>query len=613
MCGIAGFVDHKGNTDFSVIRKMTDEIIHRGPDSSGEYNAVNKVAGLGVRRLSIIDLQTGNQPITNEDGSCVVVYNGEIYNYPELKKKLTLKGHKFRTKTDTEVLVHLYEEYGPEMINMLNGMFAFALWDEKKQKLILGRDRAGIKPLYYFYQKSYLAFGSELKTILKTPGFTKEINRNSLNTYCHFGFLPGDMTMFKGVNKLLPGHYMTYDRKGLKIHKYFDIINLKSRESVDLNNLLDKAVKSQLVSDVEVGVFLSGGIDSSLVAHYAQKYKNLKSFSIGFNEKGFDESEHAHYAAKILGTKHFSEEFLAGDVINSFNEITRKLDEPLSDPSLFPTYKVSRLAAKYVKVVLSGDGADELFGGYPTYQAHLLARYLNQLPHSVNSMISGTINFIPENIFNIIPLSFKDYPKKNLARIVINSLKYKNPESHLFLLTSFFLGQNQLTPKPKNDFINKTIPRMDTITNPSLQGQITDFYTYLRDDFLVKVDRASMLNSLEVRVPFLDNDVIEYAFTTNKPHVNLFQTKIQLREILAKNLPDTAKRPKKGFGLPLAKWMRNDLMDFTYSGLQNKKLHDYIEKKKIDKLWVDHQNLAHDNSGCLWLLVMLSAWLNNWG
>lgn len=609
MCGIAGYIDFSSRTNPSVLEKMTDEIIYRGPDSSGKFISKDNLCGLGVRRLRIIDLKTGDQPIKNEDGTVVVIYNGEIYNYKSLRKVLEKKGHKFRTKTDTEVLVHGYEEYGENFVHKLNGMFAFALWDEKNKKLILGRDRAGIKPLYYYTTSNLLIFGSEPKVILAHPSYRKKINFQALELYGYLGFLPGEISMYSGIKKLLPGHTLTFTKSQFIITKYFELESRKKGRSEDLDTLLHNAVKSQLVADVPVGIFLSGGLDSSLLAYYVSKFKKLKSFSIGFKETGFDESQHAHTVAKKIGTEHYSLEFNARDVTDIYEKIIPKLDEPLSDASLIPTYKVSQLARKHVTVALSGDGGDELFGGYPTYQAHLYARALKYLP---KSLLSNLLKNLPESIVNLIPTSFKDYPKKHLAQIVLTGMKYGEIERHLYWMRTFFIGEQSLFRKPDLSFLKETIPDLRSQDNSRL-GQVIDFYTYLRDDFLVKTDRASMLNSLEVRVPYLDNDVLAFAFSTHEPHLNLFKTKLQLRKLLADKLPEIAKRPKKGFGIPLKSWLKSELKDFGYSMLKNNSLYDYVDKQKIKNLWDAHQAGFENNSGSIWMLIMLSGWLKRWG
>jgi len=609
MCGIAGYVDFDKNTDPSVIKKMTDSISYRGPDSSGKFTSPDKSAGLGIRRLSIIDLKTGDQPILNEDKTVAVVYNGEIYNYRDLRVILENDGHKFTTQSDTEVIVHGYEKWGESVVGKLNGMFAFALWDDKNKKLLIGRDRSGIKPLYYYHAGNQLVFASELKAILKFPGIKNVIDHESLSEYLFVGFVSSGRSIFSDVVKLPPGYFLTFQNSHLSLKKYFSLEISNSTQFENLDHLMDRVVSDQLVSDVPIGVFLSGGLDSSLISYYVSKHKKLNSFSIGFSEPGFDESDHAHYVARMIKTSHHSEEFVPRDVENIFSEITKLLDEPISDPSLIPTFKVCRLARKYVKVVLSGDGGDELFGGYPTYQAHILAGYFDRLPKIFPDIAENIINLIPDSLLKYLPLSFQDYPKKKLAKIVLNGMKFNNPQRHLYWMKTFFLGDQKLTSKNSLGYVDK----LDiTGVGSKFIGQVIDFSSYLPEDFLVKVDRASSFNSLEVRVPYLDNRIIDYAFSYKRNHLNLLKTKLELRELLTKNLPQIAKRKKKGFGIPLNNWLRLDLKDFAYSYLTDKKLIHIIPKTKIQKLWKDHQGGISDNSGVIWQLVVLSGWLQNW-
>ena len=605
MCGIAGYVDFSSAPDPKTLRAMTDSIIYRGPDSSGEFFSKDKKVGLGARRLSIIDLVTGDQPISNEDGTVTVVYNGEIYNYLPLREELLKKGHKFRTKSDTETLVHLYEEYGEEMPKKLNGMFAFAIWDEEKGKLFIARDRTGIKPLYYFQKGKYLVFGSEVKTLFKFPPITKKIDPWAFGFFCYFGYLPGEYSIFGGVKKLLPGHSLSFSKSGIKIRKYWELVFDGNYSETPLDELLRNAVVSQLQADVPVGVFLSGGLDSSLISYYiTEGGRKMKSFSISFEEESFDEGIYARMVAKRLGTEHREETFKVSEVPDLFKELTEKLDEPFSDPSILPTYKVSKLARKYVKVALSGDGGDELFGGYPTYKGQLIAEVLKYTPKDLIDL--GT------RLLSVLPNSFENYPKKTLATIFARALKMEAFERQIYMMRTFFLGENLLAAKPNLQEVRKLLPDIDRIKSPSLKAQAIDFYTYLRDDFLVKTDRASMYNSLEVRVPYLDNEVIDFAFSTQKRHVGLFKTKMLLRELAEKYVPEVAQRPKKGFGIPTAKWFRGPLKEFAYTQIQNKDLYEYIDKEKIEKVWKNHQEMKENNGGVLWMLVMLSGWLNNW-
>ncbi|MGB6882068.1 MAG: asparagine synthase (glutamine-hydrolyzing), partial [Microgenomates group bacterium] len=486
MCGIAGYVNYSSEVSKHTLNSMMGEIVYRGPDSTGKFLSKSKRAALGIQRLSILDLKTGDQPISNEDGTVTVVFNGEIYNYKDLKKQLLKDGHKFKTNSDTEVLVHLYEKYGKKMPKFLNGMFAFAIWDEKKQSLFLARDRAGIKPLYYFISGKQIVFGSEVKTILKHSSYKKEVDRDVLQLYLSFGYIPGEKSIFKNIYKLLPGHSLTFSKSGIQRLKFFDLPSNGNEGDISLDKLIEKSVSLQLQADVPVGVLLSGGLDSSLIAYYIGKVKKLKSFSIGFDEASFDESKHAYAVAKKIGTEHYNETFSSKDAIDIYKVISGKLDEPLADASILPTYKVCKLARKHVKVVLSGDGGDELFGGYPTYQAHIIAEKVNFLPKILfNSAIAA---------FDLLPASNENYSKKDLATIFLKGIKMPIEERHLYIMKTFFLGENTVSKEAELRQITKLLPKIKEMEKPYKVGQIIDFYTYLRDDFLIKTDRASMYN-----------------------------------------------------------------------------------------------------------------------
>lgn len=600
MCGITGFVNFSIQPDKKNLERSLKEIIHRGPDSSGYY--IDKHVALGIRRLSIIDLKTGDQPISNEDNTVTVVFNGEIYNFQQLEDDLLKKGHHFKTKTDTEVLVHLYEDDGEQMLNKLNGMFAFAIWDKKKEKLFVARDHVGIKPLYFYQKGDLLIFGSEVKTILKHPQIKKAINSHSLALYSYFGYIPGDESIFKGVDKLPPGNYLTFSRKGLSIKKYFAI---KKTENDDLAELFADAIKRQSIADVPLGVFLSGGLDSTLVTYYLTKVSSkVKTFSISFSEKSFDEGQFAAIVARQLGTDHREGSFSVKDVISDFNEISQKLDEPFADPSLFPTYKLSKFTRKYVKVALSGDGGDELFGGYPTYQGQLLAQKLHLIPNGLLTLSA--------NVLNLLPRSYENYPKSEVWNSLLKGVPKKVIERHLFWMSIAPLGQ-----KPFFDL--KKVPWYSKMVRQSLNGdvvkttQLLDFKTYLPDDLLVKVDRASMFNSLEVRVPFLDSRIINFAFSKER-HVDFFQTKKLLRNLLKNKMPQSiVNRKKKGFGIPLSRWVLEDLSKLVREKLENRQLYNYFDKKQVDKLVSEHKRGKQNNAKIIWMLVMFSGWLENWG
>ncbi len=612
MCGIAGIVSFDKPIGKSSLSRMLSQIKHRGPDQRGTY--VKHGIAMGVQRLSIVDLSTGNQPIENEDKSVAVVFNGEIYNYQELTDLLIKKGHVFKTKSDTEVLVHLYEVYGEGMSKFLNGMFAFAIWDRKKELIFISRDPTGIKPLYYFQKGSELIFGSELKTILTHQSLKREINIDALKAYSIFGYIPSNISIFKNIYKLPPGSNLIFSKNRKKIIEFYSINSKNFSSDQNIDKILEEAVISQSMADVPLGVLLSGGIDSSLVSYYlTQKLgKNIKSFSISFKEKGFDESSYAKVVAKIFKTDHYQESFSSNDVLRLFPKVIDKLDEPLADSSLFPTFKLSQLARKHVKVVLSGDGGDELFGGYPTYQGHIVAEKFGKL---VPESLVKTLLWLT----SLSKSSFENYPLTETTKRFLNGLNKSNTKRHLSwmslqglenLLRGDLGGEDIFDEKLFKSFEKK----VSSINGKApIKYQLLDFYTYLVDDLLVKVDRASMFNSLEVRVPFLDLKVIQYAFNSQLNHVSLFETKRILRELLKRHLPSSiVTRKKKGFGMPLAKWVWGDLKNLVYEHLKNEELYNYFDKDKIEKLWDDHIKRRQNNSKSLWMLTMFSGWINKW-
>lgn len=609
MCGITGIVDFKkAQIPKKILSGMNGQIVHRGPDSDGFYYSDH--VGLAARRLSIIDLVTGDQPIFNEDKSVAIVFNGEIYNYQSLHQELVKKGHKFKTKSDTETLVHAYEEYGYQMLSRLNGMFAFAIWDKKKSKLFVARDHAGIKPLYYYENGSQLIFGSETKTILAYPGVPREINPTSFDLYSFFGYIPASQSIFSGIHKLEAGHYLVFDSTGLQITKYYDLESLSSPDSSDLDTLFDNSLRLQSIADVPLGVLLSGGLDSSLIAYYLTRQKhNVKSFSISFSETSFDESTYARQVSKQLGTTHYEENFSPKAMLDIFSDVTQKMDEPLADPSLFPTYAVSKLARKHVKVALSGDGGDELFAGYPTYQGHFLANLIPTLP---NRMVVPLVTALKQ--FNS---STQIYPTLEVLLNGMSGLDKHPIERHLSWMSNQSIGLTKLAKSP-------SLMQLPFDPKQWLRSILKlDFQTYLEGDLLVKSDRASMFNSLELRVPFLDLEIIKYAYTTNIPHADFFTTKKQLRALLAQKLPSQILDRgstfmglklfrKKGFGIPLYKWMTTDLRPLVEENLHNPDLEDLFDMHQVEDLWQKTLSRLGNHSKLIWMVVMFSAWHKNW-
>ncbi|OGC92159.1 asparagine synthase (glutamine-hydrolyzing) [Candidatus Amesbacteria bacterium RIFCSPHIGHO2_02_FULL_47_9] len=601
MCGIAGIVDFSSPVISSQIGKIAKTIVHRGPDSGGSF--VKNHVGLGIRRLKIIDLKTGDQPISNEDGSLTVVFNGEIYNYKLIREQLIKNGHKLKTTSDTETLVHLYEDSGKDFLQKLNGMFTFALWDEKKQSLLLARDHAGIKPLFYHHKGSKLIFGSEIKTILSVIQ-TPKIDPDSLFLYTFLGYVPTPRTIYQDIFQLPPGSTLTFSQSGLKIHQYYDLFSQPNPEPADLDSMLDTVVSRQAIADVPVGLLLSGGLDSSILAYYLTRQKHeVKSFSISFAHQDFNEGSHAAQVAKILGTRHFDQPYSASDLLTDFPVIQKLMDQPFADPSLFPTYHVCRLASSHVKVALSGDGGDEVFAGYPTYLGHRFANLLPWFPSSFKSLLVNLAQNIPAVKF---PLFSSSYKFGDTLANFFSGLGL--PVLHRQLQWMVFFTTGQIAPEA----LFKTSPIKELFSLPYPQDQVKtaqllDFQTYLRDAMLLKSDRASMFNGLEVRVPYLDREIISFAFSQTSPFTSLFSTKLPLRNLLKGKLPENIRnRPKKGFGLPLSDWISGPLKTIVSDYVYRRDISDAFPRVFVDAAW------SQNHLRTLWMVFAFSVWQEQW-
>lgn len=628
MCGIAGYW---GDGTEEVLHTMADTLRHRGPDDAGYFR--DGAIGLAHRRLSIIDTSAaGHQPMGGEDGRVQVVFNGEIYNFQELRKNLKEK-HRFKSHSDTEVIIHLYEEIGVDVFSKLEGMFAIALYDREEKKLILARDKMGKKPLYYGVFGSTLIFGSELKALMAHPIFKKELNLSSLNKYLLYEYVPTPHTMFKGVYKLEPGHYAVYDGEQFLKTKFWDIpFNPDGKKEQitfagalnKFDELLSQSVKKRLVSDVPLGVFLSGGIDSSTIAHYAQRImrennmKPVKTFSIGFSENSFDESVYAREVAAFLGTEHHEKILSAKDALALIPKIAEQLDEPLADASILPTFLLSQFAREYVTVALGGDGSDELLYGYDTFTAHKLAGIYEKIPKTLrNYVIEPVIHLLPST-WNNISLDFK---AKKFVSGFYGEKKYRNQR----WLGAFdkidrarlFRKEVWDTLSRENEFDDLDRYLNKTPTN-DYYDQLTHAYlrTYMMDDILVKVDRASMFNSLEVRVPFLDTSTI--GFLINLPHsfkMRGFTKKYILKQLMRNKLPKSiVHRKKKGFGIPLAEWIAGDLKLMILELLSEERIkkQGLFNPEYIRTLLQEHFEKRADNRKLIWTLVMFQMWYERW-
>ena len=632
MCGICGFYDQRSISKENkqrLLAGMLQTLVHRGPDDSGLL--VDGPVGLGNRRLSIIDLAGGHQPIANEDKSIWCVQNGEIYNYKELADDLAGRGHKFCTQSDTEVLVHLFEEYGMDMVHKLEGMFALAVWNTRKHELFLARDPFGIKPLYYANLDKLFLFGSELKSLLPHPALPRELDLEALSRYMMLEYVPTPYSIFKHIRKLPPGHFIILRQQELRIKEYWDVPLYSAEDfpvkknSPDVCEHLDaelkKSVENHMVSDVPVGALLSGGIDSSLISALAGKntLESIKSFTIGFEESSFDETHFARQAANHLGTDHMERQLSSTQALTLVEELADIFDEPFSDNSIIPTYWVCKLAREKVKVVLSGDGGDELFAGYPTYQAHYLAQWYERLiPQSIHrTILQPLASRLPASTGNI-SLDFKI--KKFMDGV------WSAPEiRHHLWLGPFVLNElDKIWSEDVREYLTgddpfrevKTIAAKAAHCDVLTQAQYIDLKLYLADEMLVKTDRTSMACSLEVRVPFLNKNIANLAFSmAPQLRIKRLQTKYGLKRVARSYLPKSiVDRPKKGFGTPVAKWIKGDLREMigdllSYDRISRASL---FNPDYVTRLVNEHWKGTADHRQKLWALLMFEQWKEHW-
>ncbi len=624
MCGICGLLNHgmEYNNARKIVSDMCRAMKHRGPDDEGLY--VNNDIAMGMRRLSIIDIATGHQPIFNEDRSVCLIVNGEIYNFKELRADLIKKGHRFSTGSDSEVLVHLYEEYGVECIAKVNGMFAFAVWDENKKELFLARDRVGIKPLYYGFIKGEFVFGSELKSLLQHPLVEKELDLEALSQYLTYEYIPAPLSILKGINKLSPGHFLRVDTRGkITIKQYWDYnysnkIFLKS-ENEYKEALLEKffrAVKRRMVSDVPLGTFLSGGIDSGMIAAAMQRNSPglVDSFNIGFEDKSFDESIFARGLAVDLGLNHRYKICNSSAMLDLLDKLTDILDEPLGDNSVLPTYLLCQYCRKHVTVALSGDGGDELFAGYPTYQAHKLADLYDLCPGYPGR------GLLEKLILNL-PVSNKNFSLDFKAKKFISGIGYPYAVRNQIWLGSFSPLEQKLLFVPSVnralEGINIFEPVEKLLKSARVETKLDailylDMKLYLQEDLLVKVDRVSMANSLEVRVPFLDHEFVDFA--TRLPDnmkLRLLKSKYILKKSAKGLIPAKyINRQKKGFGAPVADWIKGALKNMFCDTFSREKIirEGLFNYSHIKKLLDDHLQGKNDNRQKLWTLFVFEKW-----
>jgi len=619
MCGIAGIYNFKTLKPVtqSLVRAMTDTLVHRGPDDEGFY--LSDGIGLGHRRLSIIDLAAGHQPISNEDGTIWVVFNGEIYNFGDLHDSLVKKGHIFKTKSDTEVIVHLYEEMGEECFRDLRGMFAIAIWDQRKKTLLLARDRVGKKPLYYHYDGTRVVFGSEIKAILQVPSISRDIDLDALSDYFSFLYVPAPKSIFKSIRKVLPGHYLVVSPQGLRETEYWDLSFSQVEELTEkewcekLVDSFQEAVRLRLMSEVPLGAFLSGGVDSSSVVALMQSAINgpVITSSIGFEEKEFNELPYARAIASHFTTAHH-EQIVRPDALAVVDRLSWHYDEPFADSSAVPTYYVSKVAREHVTVALSGDGGDENFAGYRRYYFDQRENWIRSwLPPGVRQPVFGALaSLYPKADW--APRIFRGKATfQNLSRCPVaayfRSVSGCNPELKGNLLHGDM--KHQLGGYDSLEVLRGYYDKADTDDLLS-RVQYVDIKTYLADDILAKVDRASMAVSLEVRAPILDHKFMELAARIpSSLKLRGMEGKYIFKKALERCLPESILyRKKMGFAVPLARWFRSDLKEMAYETIFNSKHDSALDRSAVEKVWGEHQRGFRDRSTELWAILMFRLW-----
>lgn len=623
MCGICGIIhdDPSRPVGRHILEAMNHTMIYRGPDDEGYY--LGRGAGLAMRRLSIIDVEGGHQPFLSEDGNAAAICNGEIYNFREIRDDLDGEGHIFRSRSDAEVLPHLYERDGAGLVHRLNGMFGLAVWDEKKRALILARDRMGQKPLYWTYQKGMLIFASEMKAILAHPDVDPKLDSSSLSKYLAYEYVPAPHTIFKDVFKMEPGHLLHFKDAKVAIRRYWDLpvgeeLKISAEDaSAKFLELFERSVKRRLISDVPLGVFLSGGIDSSaVVAMMAglRNSKDIKTFSIAFAEKSFDESSHARRVADHFHTDHRERVLRPNDLINLLPDVASLLDEPLGDNSIIPTYALSKFTRQHVTVALGGDGGDELFAGYPTFQADEYAKKYVKLPAWFRTGIV-------EPLARRLPVSDGNISFDFKVKQFLKGASVPDISRHAIWIGSFSPSEqlDLLSFAPPADVFDDARRHAHAARLSSGGNRTLYAYKklYLAEDILMKVDRASMWNSLEVRAPFLDHELVEFVYRL--PYgmkLNGMTMKYLLKRAVGPILPKGIMgRPKKGFGTPVAKWIKGPLKDMARGLLAPYKIkkEGHFRPEAVSKLLDEHLSGRVDNRKKLWTLLVFENWLERWG
>ncbi len=607
MCGFAGYIHNYGTFDKEeVIHKMADRIKHRGPDDAHYY--IDDGIALGFRRLSIIDLESGRQPILNEDGSLVLLFNGEIYNYQELREELIKAGHVFTTKTDSETILHGYEEYGKKILDRLRGMFAFIIWNKNTKELFGARDIFGIKPFYYYKKGKEFMFGSEIKSFLSHPNFEKELDEDMIPLYLSYEYSPDERTIFKNVFKLPGAHCFTYKNGELKVERYYKIeYKIEDDKSLEywedaITKEFTESVSMHQIADVEVGCFLSSGVDSSYVVKEISKgTKKVKTFSVGYEEEKYSELPYAQDFSNVIGVPNIANKVSADEFFDAVPEIQYYMDEPLPNPSEIPLYFLAKNARRYVKVVLSGEGADELFGGYPMYLAggHF-DHYSHKVPRPVRKVL-GTVakhcpNFKGKNF--LVRGAMEPYQRFMRANYV-----FQSAERQKFL-------KRPIASKVPEEYSKRYFDEVSNLDEPT-QLQYVDMHTWMIYDILLKADRMSMANSLELRVPFLDKKMLELSTRIPSRYRAANETtKIALRGAAIKQLPErTANKKKLGFPVPLNDWLREDkYYNKVKAAFQSDIAEKFFVTSELMKLLDDHKSGKALNMQKIWSFYTFILW-----
>ena len=610
MCGFVGFKNTpEVASPENVIQAMADRIIHRGPDDADYY--VDQDVSLGFRRLSIIDLEGGRQPILNEDGTKVLTFNGEIYNFQSLREDLLKKGHVFKTRTDSETILHGYEEYGKEILQKLRGMFAFVIWDSVKKELFGARDIFGIKPFYYYKNGDQFLFGSEIKSFLSHPCFVKELDEAKIPEYLSYEYIPNETTIFQNVYKLPGAHCFTYKDGKLSVERYYRIrYNIEEDKSLEyweeaIQKEFEESVAMHQISDVEVGCFLSSGVDSSYVVREISKgTKKVKTFSVGYEEEKYSELPYAQKFSKTIGVENISNKVSADEFFEAMPKIQYMLDEPLPNPSEIPLYFLAQNARKYVKVVLSGEGADELFGGYPMYlQGGHFAQYTRKVPRPVRKLAGAVAKRMPEfkGKHFIVRGAMEPYQRFMRANYV-----FTNPAERQKYL------KRKITSQLPEEYSKRYFDEVQGLDEPT-QLQYVDMHTWMIYDILLKADRMSMANSLELRVPFLDKKMLELSCRSPSRYradCATETTKKALRSAALKQLPEeTAKMKKLGFPVPLSDWLREDkYYNMVKESFQSATAEKFFVTSELMKLLDDHKEGKAKNMQKIWSFYSFIVW-----